>query len=209
MAEKELDALLSRMERIAAAVNGFSSEAVQQAAFAALVNAFGGSPPGSTTVGPAATHQDNSGEKKQDEVVSSAGDVGAGGKKSNKKKSTASGGKDFKVVKDLDLRPADKKAFEDFVAEKQPKSNEDKYAVAVYYLQHILELPAVTWHHVATVFRLTSSWREPADATAGLRVTSSRKATIDTTDLDNIKVTPQGRNFVEHDLPPKAKAGKK
>ena len=40
MAQEDLDVLLSRMDGIAKAVNAFTSESVQQEAFAALVAAF-------------------------------------------------------------------------------------------------------------------------------------------------------------------------
>jgi hypothetical protein len=42
MAQEDLDALLSRMDAIAKAVNAFTSETVQQEAFSALVAAFEG-----------------------------------------------------------------------------------------------------------------------------------------------------------------------
>jgi DNA-binding PadR family transcriptional regulator len=109
-----------------------------------------------------------------------------------------------KINRDLNLRPTGKQSFAEFIADKQPSSNQDKFAVAVYYLEQILELPAVALSQVRTVFRLTENWREPANIDTALRVTAVRKATIDTSDMDNIRTTAQGRNFVEHDLPPKS-----
>jgi hypothetical protein len=51
-------------------------------------------------------------------------------------------------------------------------------------------------------------WREPSDLLAALRVTASRKGTIDTTNVDDLRTTPRGRDFVEHDLPAPEKSKK-
>ena len=45
MSQEDLDALLSRMADIAEAVNKFTSETIQQEAFKALIDAYGGSSP--------------------------------------------------------------------------------------------------------------------------------------------------------------------
>ncbi|MHA6690559.1 hypothetical protein [Devosia sp. A449] len=206
MAETKIDALLARMAEIAEAVNSFSSPDVQRAAFDALLAALGG-----------LGNAQGSSPKLEKEDGSTVPQTNASGnfeneeeKKPKRTTTRKNNGqkKDFKFIRDLDLRPNDKKPFEEFAAEKQPKSNEDKYVVAVYYLQHILELPAVTADHVGSVFRLTSTWREPKDVAAGLRVAGSRKGTIDTSMPANLRVTPTGRNFVEHDLPPSTKSKK-
>jgi hypothetical protein len=112
------------------------------------------------------------------------------------------------MVNSLDLKPAEKQSFEDFIEEKQPKSNEDKYVAAVYYLEAILEISPVTKNEVGTVFRLAKSWKEPSALTKGMQMTSLRKGTLNTSDADNIKLTPHGRNFVDHELPAKPKAKK-
>jgi hypothetical protein len=56
---------------------------------------------------------------------------------------------------------------------------------------------------VFSVFRLASGWKEPANILSGITTAASREGTIDTRDFDDLKTTPQGRNFVEHELPPK------
>jgi hypothetical protein len=110
-----------------------------------------------------------------------------------------------KFIRDLDLTPPDKKSFRDFIDEKRPKTNEEKYVVTVYYLQYELGLNAVTLEHVASVFRLTPGWKEPANIRSGITTTSSRKGTIDTASFSDLKTTPHGRNFVEFQLPHKGK----
>ena len=198
MSETELDGLLKRMPEIAAAVNAFQSEAVQHEAFQALVASYSGrshaphkhgapTPPAAPANGdtPDAARPASNGKKPRRK--------GEGGRRTPK------------LIRDLDLNPAGKKSFTEFIEEKQPKSNEDKYAVAVYYLEQIAALDAVSFDHVASVFRMTSGWKEPSNFISGITNAASRKGTIDTKDYNNVKTTPRGRNFVEHELPPKVR----
>lgn len=205
MSEENLDDLLKRMPEIATAVNGFTSETIQQEAFAALMRAYTGKHHSATKLIP----QDVS---LVEEVTSTDALNGSAepkllerrAKKTSRKPNGSGARENFRMVRDLDLKPTGKISFEEFAAEKQPKSNEDKYAVAVYWLEEIAERPAISAHHVGTIFRLMK-WREPGALMAGLSMTSSRKATIDCSNADEIKITPQGRNFVLHDLPSKPK----
>jgi len=206
MAQEDLDALLTRMDAIAKAVNSFKSEAVQHEAFSALVAAFEGrrhTAKHGHTAGPdsATTTPDVEPDKAQ---PAPEGNGATKARKAGKGKSSA-----WTFIKDLDLHPKGKQSFEGFVAEKQPASNEDKFVAVVYYLTEVLELPAVSVSHVGSAFRLMKAWREPSDVSASLRIASSRKGTLDTSNLENIKLTPTGRNFVDHELPPAPKAAKK
>jgi hypothetical protein len=208
MAQEDLDALLSRMDSIAKAVNAFTSETVQQEAFAALVAAFEGkrhsAKHGHDTAPAAEPAPDQEAPPAPAPQNGRANGNGVKPKTAGKGKTSS-----WTFQKDLDLHPAGKQSLEDFDKLKQPGSNEDKFAVVVYYLSEIAELPAVGVGHVGSAFRLMKSWREPGDVAAGLRVTSSRKGTINTSDPENIKITPNGRNFVEHELPAAPKAKKK
>ncbi|TIN25779.1 MAG: hypothetical protein E5Y31_15985 [Mesorhizobium sp.] len=205
MAQEDLDALLSRMDSIAKAVNAFTSEAVQHEAFSALVAAFEGRR--HSTKQSHATAE----VPEPEQPPALPEQKSASGASNNGKARKATKGKQSSWIflKDLDLRPNGKKSLEDFVEEKQPASNEDKYAVVVYYFSEVAELPAVSVNHVGSAFRLMKNWREPGDVSASLRITSSRKGTLDTSNLESIKITPTGRNFVEHELPSPPKAKKK
>ncbi|WP_294289088.1 hypothetical protein [uncultured Sphingomonas sp.] len=205
MAVEELTALLSHMDEIANAVNRFESEEVQKSAFAALVAAFEGvqgprpsKAPSSAEAPPSDEISDKSDDTQSDSVP----------KKRRRKINGSSGRSSVVPVRDLDLRPTGKTAFVDFIAEKKPKDNQERYAVAVYYLEHILELQPVTSGHVAAVFKQTAHWRESGNISSGLRVTARRKNTINTSDLNDLHTTPHGRNFIEHDLPSAEKDSK-
>jgi hypothetical protein len=186
MGEEDFTFLLSRMPEIADAVNAFESEELQREAFHALVGAFRGQP---------SNHVQN--ETRGEEAPS------AEHKDRPRRKRSKGGGYSPKLVRDLNLSPNGKKPFAEFVTEKQPQSNEDKYAVVVYYLEQVLGLKEITLDHVSSVFRLTNGWKEPGNIRSGITTAASRKGTIDTTDFDDLKTTPHGRNFVDHDLPKK------
>src|SRR4051794_14311417 len=123
MSEGEFERLLSKMHEIAGAVNAFNSEAVQQAAFTALMNVAvreGPAKPIETKDQP--VHEDRIGPAKAIRPNIS-GTVKS--KPPSKKASVPRG--QWAFNRNLDLRPPGAKAFVDFVEEKQPKSNEDRY----------------------------------------------------------------------------------
>lgn len=190
MAKDDFEALLGRMPEIAEAVNAFESESIQREALRTLVESFMGSP----AAAPAAPGQPQGGNP---EAIAK--------EKSTRKKKSSGRSSAYapKLIKTLDLNPKGRMSFREFVDEKQPKSNEDKYAVIVYYLQHELEISGITLDHIATTFRLTPEWKEPRNVQSGITTAASRKGTIDTRDYDDLRTTPHGRNFVEHELPPK------
>lgn len=201
MAVEDLDVLLTRMPSIAEAVNKFTSEAVQAEAFASLVAAFEGRRHGAAKRPASETPIENDGSDATPPEGSSGEPVTKTGSGQRRKKGSGDGKADWNMVHTLNLMPDGKQSFEAFIEEKQPKSNEDKYAVAVYYLQEVLGVSPVTKNEVGTLFRLTRARKEPAKVLTGLRTTSSRKSTVIATNPDDIKITPQGRNFVEHELP--------
>lgn len=194
----KFEELLAAMPSVAKAVNSFQSEEVQKQAFETLVALFvGAKVQASPLVEPQQYEQATA--QPQDEQLN-ADSVAA--KKSKSRKAKQSQTRDqVEAVRHLDLRPSGKTSFIDFIAEKQPKSNQDKYAVAVYWLEQIGEVEPITLSHIAAIFKQTQGWREPNNLRVGLTTTATRKNTIDTSDVNNLKTTPAGRNFVEHDLP--------
>lgn len=207
MAGEELDALLGRMTQISSAVNAFKSESVQQAAFEALVSAF------QHGVAAKAPMQPSTKKADTEEVLAgtqSDAEVPAPKTKKRSKSKATGGGTSGAVtpVRDLDLRPKGLQSFDDFIALKQPKDNQERFAVAVYYLEQIAGISGIGLGHMAAVFKQTAGWREPQNVRSGVQMTAHRKNTIDSSDFANLRTTPHGRNFVEHDLPAKSKAKK-
>jgi hypothetical protein len=188
------DSLLAEMPRIAEAVKAFP-EAVQTQAFEALMVELRGraTPTVSTGTGARKSTRRPAGRTRQ---TARAEDP-----KSTRRRT---GGPS--AVRDLNLAPKGKVSLKDFVAEKQPKTNHDRNVVAVYYLAEVLGLGSVTVDHVFTCYK-DMRWREPGNLGNSLALTANRKRFLDTASLDDIKVTPAGRNHAEHDLPPKKKGG--
>ena len=108
------------------------------------------------------------------------------------------------VRKDLDLRPKGKTSLRGFAESKKPNNNDDKNVVSVYYLRLIADINTISIDHVFTCYR-EMGWREPTDLANSLATTASKKGFLDTSKGEDIKLTPTGRNHVEHDLPPKKK----
>ena len=105
------------------------------------------------------------------------------------------------VVRNLNLKPKGQASLRDFVKKKQPKDNQERSALFVYYLGKVAGIDAITCDHVYTCYKDISGLRVPADLPAQLCVVASRKGWIDTRDMENIRITVPGENFVEHDLP--------
>lgn len=205
MSTEQIDALLERMPKIASAVNAFQSEIVQQEAFVALIAAFNGNTARklSDALPGIKAALDSEAAAGEEPPTSEAQQQPAGNANGRKRKKVAASKADWTLVRDLDLHPAGKQSFESFAEEKQAKSMEDRYAVVVYYLQEILGRTPVTKNDVGSVFRLMPGWQEPSSVQSGLRTASSRKGTVVSSDMEDISLTPTGRNFVEHRLPPK------
>jgi hypothetical protein len=103
--------------------------------------------------------------------------------------------------KQLNLHPSGKQSLKDFVAEKQPSDNFLEHNVAAaYWLSNVAEAGPVTADQIFTCYR-GMSWKLPGDLRNSLQKTAYMKGWLDTSDTDDIKVTPQGLNFVELELP--------
>jgi hypothetical protein len=102
----------------------------------------------------------------------------------------------------INLHPTDQTSFKDFVAVKQPRDNGYEHNVlAVYWLTQIGGLVSATADQVFTCYR-DVSWRLPSNLRNNLQKTAFARGWLDTTNTDQITITPQGLNFVERELPP-------
>jgi hypothetical protein len=119
-------------------------------------------------------------------------------------KTSTKGRPKLSIVKELNLTPKGKKAFKEFVKEKQPATNQEKCIVAVYYLSHELDLSDISINHIYTCYK-DANWRV-ADLYNVLTLTAHRKGWVDTSNMAAITITNHGENIIEHDLPRQAKA---
>jgi hypothetical protein len=208
MGEEDLGILLAKMPEMAKAVNAFTSDAVQSEAFRELVDALRGeAPTGRSRADRGTPFHEGDGNVPAEKPRSSRATkrtTGAsgedGGKRTRRARAAAP-----RMLHDVDLAPKGKESFTAFVAEKQPKSINEKCLVAVYYLEQIAGIKGITASHVFTCFRSAPGWKLPSDFDNALQTTKSRKSWIDTSNMEDIKTFPVGVNYVEHELPHKSK----
>ncbi len=106
------------------------------------------------------------------------------------------------IDKGLNLKPKNKSSFRDFVEKKKPSNLKQKMAVCVYYLKNELSLDSVNINKIFTCFK-EANWRIPGDFMNTLHQTGT-KGWLDTEDSEDIKMSTQGENLIEYDLPPKS-----
>lgn len=122
-----------------------------------------------------------------------------------KTKATKKSKATYKLVKDINLRPSGKTPAADFVSEKNPANMKQKCVVALYWALNVLQLEQAGIDHIYTVFKGVQ-WPLPGDLPNMLHQAGSA-GWLDTSDAEDIKITPMGENVVEHDLPKKPKQG--
>lgn len=127
-------------------------------------------------------------------------------KKSKTKKSLRGGS--FSIVKDLNLKPKDKKSLKAFFEDKRPDTNIENNTVFVYYLEKILDISDISIDHIFTCYKEVGL-RIPGSLKQSITDSgSSRYGYIDTSEAQNIKIIVRGINLIEHDLPKKEKKRK-
>lgn len=124
------------------------------------------------------------------------------------RKASTSKGKNkesHKLIGDLNFKPEGKVSLRDFVESKNPSdSGGEVNAVVVYYLQKILGLDNITPDHVYTAYKHVER-KVPTALIQSLKDAARRKGWVDVRNMNSIKVTIGGENFIEHDLPTKDK----
>jgi len=109
------------------------------------------------------------------------------------------------IVKDLNLKADSSiESLRDFWKRKRPDGFLEQNAVFVYYLSMLKRIENISQDHVYTCYKDVAA-RIPGAFYQSLLDTSRRKGWIDTKNMQNIRVTTVGENFVEHDLPAKEK----
>lgn len=108
------------------------------------------------------------------------------------------------IIKDLNLRPTDKQTLQNFYNAKNPSGNIQSTAVMVYYLETILECTGITANHIFTCYRELGI-KIPGNLDQNLRDCASSKYGYIVFIEGKCSLSVRGTNFVEQDLPKKAK----
>lgn len=118
-------------------------------------------------------------------------------------KKVAASKETYQMNKDLDLLPKDKQSFKSFYEEKNPTTNIEFNAVAVYYLEKILEKTDIALGDVYTCYKHVGR-KVPSALKQSLVDTSSSRYGYIATSNNCFFIPVVGENFVEYDLPKKA-----
>jgi len=102
-------------------------------------------------------------------------------------------------VPDLNFRPDGKQAFKEFVVEKSPKKDLEAALVLVYYMQHVMDVPKIGPAHVMTAFK-EAGIAVPVDVKQTIRNVKKLKIWLNFIDIEDVRTTTQGENFVEHEM---------
>jgi hypothetical protein len=197
------DRLLSEMPRISEAVNTFTDVKCQRAALDALVRAFGALDAPAATSAPAqpalsvvpAVVVEQVPDVAEDEAVEAEAPTTKtpGRRKRNGKRS-------WEPDRNIEFWPKGVESFTDFVADKDPKSNDQKNVVAVYWLEQVAGIKEIGLPQLDAAYKVCD-WRESADLNASLRGTAYRTHWLETSNMKAIATTPTGRNAVKHEMP--------
>ncbi len=108
-------------------------------------------------------------------------------------------------IKDLNLSATpNHPSLVEFMDSKLPITNEERNLVFLYYLQHVINLETVTIDHVYTCYREVNI-RAPLNLEYSLRTTAKQKGWITLTEDGQMTVTPEGKAYLETQLPKKVK----
>ena len=99
----------------------------------------------------------------------------------------------------LNFRPDGKQSFKEFLEDKSSKSDLETVLATVYYMQNVMTLSKVGPSHVMTAFKEAGK-AIPADLRQTIRNVKNSRMWLNFTDIDDIRTTTQGDNFVEHEM---------
>jgi hypothetical protein len=115
-------------------------------------------------------------------------------------------GPSYTRIKELDLSATtNHPSLVEFMDSKLPITNEERNLVFLYYLQYLLDLNTITMDHVYTCYREVKI-RAPLNLEHSLRATANQKNWIRADDDSNFAVTPDGKLYVEKQLPKRVKS---
>jgi len=103
------------------------------------------------------------------------------------------------LVPNMEFRPAGQKTLKAFIEEKSPTNDVETVVATVYYMQHVMDLAKIGPPHVMTAFKEVGK-AIPVDLKATIRHIKKTKVWLNFNDIDDIRMTTQGDNFVEHEM---------
>ena len=116
----------------------------------------------------------------------------------NGKSKTKTNSTTYQIISSLNLKPKGKKALTDFYSEYSAKNNFENNLLFVYYMEKILEEQHIGINHINTCYKEVK--KKGPNIYQSLADTKKHKGWIETRNMNNLKITTQGDNYVEHDM---------
>ena len=116
---------------------------------------------------------------------------------SNKSK-TSKTMRSYQIIPSLNLRPSGKKSLEEFYAEHPVKSYYEYNLLLVYYLEKVLNEKSININHLYTCYKVLNI--KVPNIYQSIADTKKRKGWIDFSNMNDLKVSTVGENYLEHDL---------
>lgn len=123
---------------------------------------------------------------------------------SSRKSKGSSKAPKLNMVSNLNLFQKGKKSLREFFAEKNPKEDQQKIVVFLYYLTKTLKLQNIGPDHIYTCFKDIGE-KIPSNLYQSLRNIKKRRRWIDFSTLKDLQLTVHGENLVEQKLSKKGK----
>jgi hypothetical protein len=98
----------------------------------------------------------------------------------------------------IDLKPEGKEPLRDFYSKFIVKSGFENNTIFLYYLEKILLLTDINPDHIYTCYKSVNQ-KVPGKLRQNIIDTKRNKSWIETDNMENLKITQIGENFVEHD----------
>ena len=188
--EDEFVVKLERMERVAEVIAKIDNPDLQVAAFEYLVGAptLGDVKPTEASVAPTQESAAPAGDTE--------GDAVAAGRRARVRRPTKT---TIAQDKNVNLFPDGKQSFRDFAEVKKAANNDEKYAIAVFWLREVAEYEKATLSQVISCY-LVAEWKLPTDVRNALAQSGSKGYLI-SSDSEDVQLTSQGLNLARHTLP--------
>lgn len=103
------------------------------------------------------------------------------------------------ILTDINLAPKDKESLRGLTSALSISKAQEYNTVFVYYLERILGLSGITPDHIFTCYKHLEI-KPPSNLRQSLFDTRSRKGWINTTSINDLKITAEGINKVEFDF---------
>lgn len=103
------------------------------------------------------------------------------------------------LVPNLNFRPNGGRTLKEFVEEKGPKNDLETVLATIYYMQHDMALAKIGPPHVMTAFKEVGK-AIPVDLKQTIRNVKKSRMWLNFTDIEDVRTTTQGDNFVEHEM---------